>query len=391
MGSLSSAESSDKRHMEEPELIRAKPPRPTLAISKKMVFSGIALVGIVITVALFLGNKPKEIKAVTSTELKGSPSYSITSLPSSYADMPPPRPVRSPQLQAPALPQADSELQKLLEQLKSERLKRAIEARRSSVNFLAVSISDKSKSGDSSANIKMENNSPSSSQKSPRDDANRQDDKREFLESEKGASAKLHQRLISPASSYELQAGTVIPGLLLTGLNSDLPGQILGQTTQNIFDSVTGRHLLLPQGTKVVGSYDSRIVYGQERALIVWSRLILPNGRSISLEGMPGVDLSGYAGLSDQVNNHYLKLLSGVVFSSLLGAGAQLADGPTYQTTNPEYSQLAVQGVARNANEVGQEITRRNLNIQPTIEIRPGYRFNIFVSKDITLEIFDEE
>ena len=181
-------------------------------------------------------------------------------------------------------------------------------------------------------------------------------------------------------------AGTLIPGLLLTGLNSDLPGQILGQVAQNVFDTSSGNHLLVPQGTKVIGQYDSRIVYGQERVLIVWTRLIFPNGKSISLEGMPGVDLSGYAGLSDQVNNHWGRLLTGVIFSSLLSASAQMAEGRNYSTIDPSYGELATQGVARNANQVGQEITRRNLNIQPTLEIRPGFRFNVFVHKDMILE-----
>jgi type IV secretory pathway VirB10-like protein len=116
-------------------------------------------------------------------------------------------------------------------------------------------------------------------------------------------------------SEYHLSAGTVIVGVLLTGINSDLPGQILGQVSQNVYDSATGKHLLIPQGEKVVGEYDSRVVYRQERVLIVWTRIIFPDASSISLEAMPGVDMSGYAGLCDKVNNHYLKLLTGVVFS----------------------------------------------------------------------------
>lgn len=155
-----------------------------------------------------------------------------------------------------------------------------------------------------------------------------------------------------------------------------------------MFDTVTGNHLLLPQGTKVIGEYDSRIVYGQERVLIVWTRLILPNGKSISLEGMPGVDLSGSAGLTDQVNNHWGRLITGVVLSSLLGAGAQIAQGRTYNSLDPSYGELATQGFAQNMNQVGQQITRKDLNIQPTIEIRQGFRFNIFVNKDVTLEPF---
>jgi type IV secretion system protein VirB10 len=151
---------------------------------------------------------------------------------------------------------------------------------------------------------------------------------------------------------------------------------------------VDGAHLLLPQGTKVVGTYDSAVVYGQERVLVVWTRLILPNGKSLSLEGMPGIDLSGYAGLSDKVNNHYGKLITGVVLGSILGAGVQMAEGAR-DTTNPSFSELAAQGAARNINDAGQQITRKNLNIQPTLEISQGHRFSVFVTKDLILEPYE--
>ena len=176
---------------------------------------------------------------------------------------------------------------------------------------------------------------------------------------------------------------------MITGINSDPPGQILGQVSQRVFDTATGGTVLIPQGTKVLGTFDSRVVYGQERVLVVWTRLMFPNGRSTSLEGMPGVDMSGYAGLSDEVNNHYLKLLTGVVLGSVLGAGAQTAEGGT-STVDPSFGQLAAQGLAKNINEAGRQITRKNLAIQPTLEITPGFRFNIFVTKDIVLEPYED-
>lgn len=182
-------------------------------------------------------------------------------------------------------------------------------------------------------------------------------------------------------------AGTILPALLITGINSDLPGQILGQISQNVFDSATGQYLLVPQGTKLIGEYDSRIAYGQERVLVVWTRLVFPNGSSISLEGMPGVDLSGYAGLTDQVNNHYGRLIKGVVFTSLLGAAAQTAHGSN--RLNQDFTALAVQGAADNLNQAGQSITRKNLQVQPTLEIRPGFRVNVFVTKDILLRAYE--
>jgi type IV secretion system protein VirB10 len=275
----------------------------------------------------------------------------------------------------------------LEKKLLDERLQRARSAKLASVSFQSFSMpkndaaSAEHQSGDLGTSP---DTAPDSS--SARDADNRQDDKNAFLDKKRTTGVVLNQRLIQPTSPYQLMAGTIIPGLLLTGLNSDLPGQILGQVSQNVFDTVSGNHLLLPQGTKVVGQYDSRIVYGQERMLIVWTRLILPNGKSMSLEGMPGVDLSGAAGLIDQVNHHWGRLVTGVVLSSILGAGAQIAQGRTYSTFDPDYGDLAAQGFAQNINQVGQQITRKNLNIQPTIEIRPGYRFNVFVHNDMVLE-----
>jgi type IV secretion system protein VirB10 len=219
------------------------------------------------------------------------------------------------------------------------------------------------------------------------DDQNMQEEKRSFAKETKEQSPYLLAALQQPISKYEIKAGTIIPSLLLTGLNSDLPGQIAAQVRENVYDTATGRYLLIPQGTRLVGEYDSKVAYGQDRALIVWSRLILPNGNSINLEGMPGVDMSGYSGLSDRVNNHYAKLVTGVLLGSVLGAGAQVATGGQGTAINaPSFSQLAVSGGAQNLNQAGQQITQRNLNLQPTIEIRPGLKLNVFVTKDMILK-----
>jgi type IV secretion system protein VirB10 len=219
------------------------------------------------------------------------------------------------------------------------------------------------------------------------DDQNMQEEKRTFAGEVRGENPYLLAALQKPISKYEIKAGTIIPSLLITGLNSDLPGQITAQVRENVYDTATGRYLLIPQGTRLVGEYDSKVAYGQERALIVWSRLIMPNGSSISLEGMPGVDMSGYAGLSDRVNNHYGKLLTGVILGSVIGAGAQVATGGQGTAFNaPSFGQLAVSGAAQHINQVGQQITQRNLNLQPTIEIRPGLKLNVFVTKDIILK-----
>jgi type IV secretory pathway VirB10-like protein len=221
-----------------------------------------------------------------------------------------------------------------------------------------------------------------------RDDANGQDGKNEFAARSRDTDFALHATLEHPRSPYTLFAGTILPCVLTQGINSDLPGQIGCMISQNVYDTVTGRHLLIPQGTKAIGTYDSRIAYGQERVLVVWTRLLRPDGSTLSLEGMPGTDLSGYAGLTGHVNNHYLRLLSGVVLGSLIGASAQIATGANSQ--NPNFAALAVQGAGQNINEAGQQITRKNLNIQPTIEVPPGGRLNIFATKDLILPPWTE-
>lgn len=278
----------------------------------------------------------------------------------------------------------------LSEEEKARRL-RAIEARKGGVTFSNLTIDSLyQRTVPSSLVAGQTEGAEEIFANSPRDDVNRQDDKIRFVKTKRNSPHALNQPVYQPFSDYELKAGTVIPGVLLTGINSDLPGQIVGQVSQNVYDTVRGRYLLIPQGTKAIGEYDSRVVYGQSRVLLVWTRLIFPDGSSISLEGMPGIDLTGYSGLSDQVNNHYLRLLSGVVLSSLLSASAQVAQGRTYDSINPPFADLAAQGAAQNINQVGQQITNRNLNIQPTLEIRPGFRFNILVNKDLLLNPYSE-
>jgi type IV secretion system protein TrbI len=221
-----------------------------------------------------------------------------------------------------------------------------------------------------------------------RDDASRQDDKTAFADKVRDTDFQLHATLQHPRSPYTLFAGTILPCVMTQGINSDLPGQIGCMISQNVYDTVTGHYLLVPQGTKAFGTYDSRIAYGQERVLVVWTRLLRPDGSTLSLEGMPGIDLSGYAGLTGHVNNHYVRLLAGVVLGSVLGASAQIAVGANSQ--NPSFSQLAIQGAGQNINEAGQQITRKNLNIQPTIEVPPGGRLNIFATKDLILPPWTE-
>lgn len=210
-------------------------------------------------------------------------------------------------------------------------------------------------------------------------------EKQSFIDRNSTSSAfYVRSSLQSPISQFEIKAGTIIPGILIIGINSDLPGQIVAQVRENVYDSVTGDHLLIPLGAKLIGTYDSSVEYGQSRVLIVWNRLILPNGESQDLEGMIGADMAGYSGFSGRKNDHIPRILNGVILGSLLTAGARVATGGVSDVLS--YSQLAGQGVAENIAQSAAKITDRNLDVQPTIEISPGYVFNVFVNKDLILK-----
>lgn len=208
--------------------------------------------------------------------------------------------------------------------------------------------------------------------------------KEAFLSGQAEAQIYATGHLVTPRSPFELLAGTVIPAALLTGIDSDLPGNIIATVTENVYDTVTGRILLIPQGARLLGVYDSQVAYGQRRVLLVWTRLILPDGSSIVLDRLPGTDTEGFTGLEDRVDWHWKRLVAGAAVSTLLGAAAELAvPGQLGGTQSLLYASL--QGLQGTVNQVGQEITRRNLNIQPTITIRPGYPVRVIVNKDVVL------
>ena len=176
----------------------------------------------------------------------------------------------------------------------------------------------------------------------------------------------------------------MIPAALITGLRSDLPGQITAQVTENIFDSPSGRFLLIPQGARLIGIYDSQIAVGQSRVLLVWTRLIMPNGRSIILERQPGADTGGYSGLQDEVDHHRGELFKAALLSTLLSVGTEL--GSNAGNGDSSVLQALRRGAGDSLNQTGQQIVRRNLNIQPTLTIRPGFPVRVIVNRDLVLE-----
>jgi type IV secretion system protein VirB10 len=213
---------------------------------------------------------------------------------------------------------------------------------------------------------------------------NRQDQKEAFLVKDDDAATRNAGALQTPVSPYTIMAGTIIPAALVTGINSDLPGQIIAEVTQPVYDTATGHYLLIPQGSRLVGHYDSQVAFGQRRVLLVWTRVILPDTSSIALDKLPGIDPAGYAGLEDGVNWHWGSILSGAALSTLLGVSSELA--VSNQGNVNGNTVIALRDSAQDtANQVGQEITRRNLSIQPTLTVRPGFRVNVMVNKDLVL------
>jgi len=214
---------------------------------------------------------------------------------------------------------------------------------------------------------------------------NGQDRKLLFVKAPVDRRTTAPDRLSRPASPFVVQAGTVIPAALITGIRSDLPGQITAQVTENIYDTPTGRARLIPQGARLIGVYDSQVAFGQSRVLLVWTRLIMPNGRSIVLERQQGADAGGYSGLEDEVDNHWAELFKAALLSTILGVGAELGSGAD-SGSNTDIIQALRLSAANSLNQTGQKVVQRNLNIQPTLTIRPGFPVRVIVNRDLVLE-----
>ncbi len=205
--------------------------------------------------------------------------------------------------------------------------------------------------------------------------------KRAFMAQASGQRTVIIERLTAPASPNIVQAGSVIPAALITGIRSDLPGQITAQVTANVYDSPTGRILLIPQGARLIGEYDSEIAAGQTRVLLAWDRLIMPDGRSIVLERQPGADAAGYAGLQDRVNQHWGNLFKAAAVSTLLGVETELG-----ADSEDDLTRALRRGSQDTINQTGQQIVRRQLNVQPTLTIRPGHPLRVVLTRDLVLE-----
>lgn len=269
--------------------------------------------------------------------------------------------------------------------LESERIKSIAESRSSKIGFLSNNNNTGSNANNSDIYSQLQTqNTQGQTQQSQEDTyktLNQQSNKKGFSKTESGEETwNLKGSLKASYSKYEVKAGSIIPATLITQINSDLPGNATAIVRESMYDSVNGKYLLIPKGSKLIGEYSSEITFAQNRVMVVWQRLIMPNGKSLNLENMGGVDLIGMTGLKDKVSNHTLKLFQGVILSAMIG-------GSTDSTKDSSNATLYAQ---ESASTVAGSFTEKFLNVQPTVIISQGTKFNIFVNKDMTLETYKD-
>ncbi|MCA8270397.1 TrbI/VirB10 family protein [Burkholderia vietnamiensis] len=222
------------------------------------------------------------------------------------------------------------------------------------------------------------------------DDPNKQERKDQFIRDQRLSIENDYNSSVKtkPRSPYELKAGWLIPAAMISGLNSDLPGQVVAQVREPVYDSRGTGKLLIPPGARLIGVYDAHVAYGQQRILVVWNRVIFDDGSSYNIKGMPGADQAGYAGFFDKVDNHYVKTFASAAVIAVLGAGVQLSqpNNGNSNSNQPSVSQTLGASLGQQLGQTGMTITQKNLNIQPTLTVAPGYRFNIMVTADCVLE-----
>ena len=384
-----------------PASMRLRAERPRVTRLSRKVLAGAAAVGsAAIFGATFWALQNNRSHTTAPSELYTTDHHNVADglagLPRDYAGIPRQAPLLGPALpgdlgrpilngqNAPSVGMSaiDSEQQRLDQEGEAARLSKLFAS--TSIRELASSIAQVASVGAST----IAPNQASQPAQPKLDDAfaqNGQDRKLAFVNAPPDRSTTGADRVSAPVSSYVVQAGNIIPASLITGIRSDLPGQITAQVTENVYDSPTGRFLLVPQGTRLIGIYDSQVASGQSRVLLVWTRLIMPNGRSIVLERQPGSDAAGYSGLEDEVDNHWGALFKAALLSTLLGVGSEL--GSTTGTgSNSDVITALRRGTSDSLNQTGQKVVQQNLNIQPTLTVRPGFPVRVIINRDLVLE-----
>jgi len=326
------------------------------------------------------------------------PSDTLSALPTSYGDVPklgPPlpgdlgRPILDRQRQLATLPTVQPapssgvDKAQAAAEARQRRLEAVVAARASGLMVqsssrpaaASVGIATPPAAGETPVKLPLD----------PATDPNNQQRKVDFASSAAKDADVNPNRIAAPPSPYTLSAGSVISASLITGLRSDLPGMVTAQVTQRVFDSATGTILLVPQGARLIGKYDSVVAFGQSRALVIWQRIVFPDGSSIKIDNAPASDPSGYAGLADKVDFHTWALLKGVVLSTMLGVGAELQF-----SGRGDLVDALRQSAEQNVSRAGDQITSRNLQIQPTITVRPGASVRLLVNQDLVLKPWQE-
>jgi type IV secretion system protein TrbI len=403
--------------------LRARP-RPIRRLNKRTLMIGAALAVLLIAVAIIVALDPPRLLAsgtrpeLYNTERKQT-AEGLTKLPKSYADIPrlgPPAPgdigralvegekrlgAQPPALEMPFRPDPEGEAER------AERIRQARIAQQARESGLFFRLSEKQKRQAHPAA-----NSPAPQATTVRPAVTDERDplalalsrawqglgdrsellplsqarKLVFLGGKADKETINPHALVAQPSPHTLLAGSIISASLITGVNSDLPGQTIAQVTENTYDTVLGEHLLIPQGTRLIGKYDSVVAFGQKRALLVWTRLVLPNGNSMVIENLPATDVAGYAGLEDEVDFHTWQLLKGIGLATLLGVGTQLTLG----SNEGDLVKALRESVQQTTNRAGQRLIERQLDVQPTIMVRPGWPVRVIVAKDLVLKPYVE-
>lgn len=374
--------------------IRTKPAR-AIRFRRGVIIAVAALGSVSLVVVAWIALKPRVFSAVADRQELSEPSNrpstdALYGLPATYGETPKLGPPLPGDLGRPILesqrrmatetgvgndPSGQSEAQE-----RERRLSELRAARQSGVLVQGRTATSSAVAADASATPTAPMSEASGPALDPDRDPNAQGRKAQFVGTlDRSGDINPHTLTAAP-SPYLISAGSVISASLITGLRSDLPGLVTAQVTSQVFDSPTGRILLIPQGSRLIGSYDSVVAFGQKRALIVWQRIMLPDGSSLRIDNVPATDASGYAGLQDKVDFHTWALLKGVALSTLLGVGSQLT-----VTGESDLVQAIRESTQQNVSRAGDQLTSRSLNIQPTITIRPGATVRLVVHKDLIL------
>lgn len=388
--------------------LRAQPRSVTRLNRRTLAVLAGGLSAAVLGATIWSLQPPKPRSGSDPTELynvdRGSRSEGLDRLPSDYSKLLPPPPELGPPLpgdlgpaivqsQRPTTPSYTTSGHDPAEAERLARLKEGEEAAASSVFFRTggqrpamAATAQPAADAATLAGFDPLAAGPASTAAQPPDPTavqNRQEQKEAFLQA--GTTETRNSGSLQlPASPYQVMAGTVIAGALVTGIKSDLPGDVIGTVTEPVYDTATGKHLLIPQGSRILGRYNSQVSYGQSRVQVVWNRIILPDTSSLTLDNLVGTDPAGYAGLEDGVDWHWDRVFAGAALTTLLGIGAELA-APENRQDGDRVIIAGRDGLQDRVNQVGQEMTRRNMNIQPTLTERPGLPVRIIVNRDLVL------